>query len=207
MYKESDFSKCLFNPFKQDVFIEYPQLNKIKEIDHSIDSRLMRYIICVYDYRSPIVLHNRELKIRKQVAAEFVGYDLQKDNLRVIFNIEEDYVAKAIDTFLKSFIHSRTWYMICCNENIFWEYGQRMLKPVGINDDESGKKMSEKDIISAMQAKTKLSEDMAAIDERLDAAYKRLYGNESMDKFMAGATTPEKIAVERFNNSKNVHKN
>jgi len=74
-----------------------------------------------------------------------------------------------------------------------------MLMPVG-NMGEEGKKLSEKDLISAMQAKTKLSEDMAAIDERLDAAYKRLYGNESLDKFISGATTPERIAFERKNN-------
>lgn len=203
MYKESDFSKCLFNPCTPNIFVTYPQLNKIKDIDSRIDSRLMKYIICVYDYRSPIVVHNRELKIRKQVAAEFCGYDFVKEDLKYLFNIDEDYVLKAIDTFLKSFIHSRIWYMICCNENIFWEYGQRMLKPVGIMDEEGGKKLSEKDLISAMQAKTKLSEDMAAIDERLDAAYKRLYGNESLDKFISGATTPERIAFER--KQSNVH--
>lgn len=199
MYKEAEFNKCLFSPCVDDVFKEYPQLNKIKSIDSRIDNKLMKYIICVYDYRSPVVVHNRELKIRKQVAAEFCGYDMQKDKLSIIFNIEEDYILQAIDVFLKSFIHSRVWYMITCNENIFWEYGQRMLKPVGINDEDSGKKMSEKDIIAAMQAKTKLSEDMAAIDERLDAAYKRLYGNESLNKFISGATTPERIAYERKN--------
>lgn len=200
MYKELEFSKCLFNPFVDDVFKSYPQLGKIKAIDKKIDNKLMKYIICVYDYRSPIVIHNRELKIRKQVAAEFAGYNVLEEDLKYLFNIEEEYVLKAIDTFLKSFIHSRTWYMICCNENIFWEYGQRMLKPVGVMEEEGGKKLSEKDLIAAMQAKTKLSEDMSAIDERLDAAYKRLYGNESIDKFISSATTPERIAYERKNN-------
>lgn len=200
MYKEIEFSKCLFNPCVDNIFSTYPQLNKIKSIDKKVDDKLMKYIICVYDYRSPVVIHNRELKIRKQVAAEFCGYDVLKDDLKYLFNIEEEYVLKAIDLFLKSFIHSRIWYMICCNENIFWEYGQRMLKPVGTIDEDGGKKLSEKDLIAAMQAKTKLSEDMFAIDERLDAAYKRLYGNESLNKFISGATTPERIAAERKNN-------
>lgn len=199
MYKEIEFSKCLFNPCVNDMFSSYPQLGKIKDLSKQIDNKLMKYIVCVYDYRSPIVAHNRELKIRKQVAAEFCGYDYPKEDLKYLFNIEEDYVLQAIDMFLKSFIHSRVWYMICCNENIFWEYGQRMLMPVG-NMGEEGKKLSEKDLIAAMQAKTKLSEDMAAIDERLDAAYKRLYGNESLNKFISGATTPERVAFERKNN-------
>jgi hypothetical protein len=204
MYKESDFNKCLFNPCVEDIFSTYPQLKKVKSVGTQIDNKLMKYIICVYDYRSPIVVHNRELKIRKQVAAEFSGYDVLNGNLKYLFNLEEDYIIQAIDTFLKSFIHSRVWYMICCNEQIFWEYGQRMLMPVGAIE-EGGKKLSEKDLIAAMQAKTKLSEDMAAIDERLDAAYKRLYGNELIDKFLSGATTPERIAAER--KQSNVQKN
>lgn len=201
MYKESEFSKCIFNPCVVDMFVEYPQLGKIQSISYKIDNKLMKYIVCVYDYRSPIVTNNRELKIRKQLAAEFVGYDMQKEDVRSIFNIEENYLLQAIDTFLKSFIHSRTWYMICCNESIFWEYGQRMLAAVS-NKDEGGKAMTGKAVTEAMILKTKLSEDMAAIDERLDAAYKRLYGDEQSNKFIKGATTPERIAAER-----NVHKN
>lgn len=199
MYKESEFNRCLFNPCVKDMFVAYPQLVKIKDVSNKVDNKLMKYIVCVYDYRSPIVAHNRELKIRKQVAAEFCGYDFIKEDLKYLFNIEADYVLLAIDLFLKSFIHSRVWYMICCNENIFWEYGQRMLSPVA-NKDDAGKPMTEKAITEAMALKTKLSEDMASIDERLDAAYKRLYGNESLDKFISGATTPERIAFERKNN-------
>lgn len=196
MYSKKDFDRCLFNPMVDDVFAAYPQLSKIKSISNSIDDRMMKYIICVYDYRSPIVINNRELKIRKQVAAELCGYNLQQDDLRYLFGIETDYVLQAVDTFLKSFIHSRLWYMICCNENIFWEYGQRMLMPVS-NNDESGKPMTEKAITETMALKTKLSDDMQSIDERLDAAYKRLYGNEPIEKFLTGGTTPERIAIER----------
>ena len=203
MYSEKDFNKCLFNPCVGDMFASYSQLNKIQSIDRSIDNRLMKYIACVYDYRSPIAESNRDLRIRKQVAAEFVGYDLQKDDLKSIFDLSIDYILQAVDFFLKHFIHNRTWYMICCNENIFYEYGQRMFTPVS-NKDEGGKAMTEKATTEAMVLKTKLSDDMATIDERLDAAYKRLYGNESMDKFISGATTPESIAFER---AKNVRKN
>ena len=204
MFKQSDFSRCLFNPFLEDLFKEYKQLSVFKDISKMIDNRLMKYIIVVYDYNSPIVLKYRDLKIRKQQAAEFCGYDIMKDTMDIIFNLEEDYMLKAVDLFLKKFIHNRTWYMICANESIFWEYGQRMLKPVG-SEEEGGKKLSEKDLIAAMQAKTKLSEDMSAIDERLDSGYKRLYGDENMRRFTNRATTPESIARER--QEKNVQSN
>lgn len=195
-YLERDFNKCLFNPFVVDLFEEYSQLKEIKDISPYISNKLMKYIIAVYDYKSPIVINNRELKIRKQLAAEFAGYDLMKDDLKPIFELSADHVIKAVDLFLKKFIHSRIWYMICCNENIFFEYGQRMLTPVA-GKSEDGKPMTEKAITEAMVLKTKLSDDMATIDERLDAAYKRLYGGEQVDKFLSGSTTPERMALER----------
>lgn len=196
MFKPSDFSKCLFNPYTEDLFKSYKQLSLIKEINNNIDNKLMKYIIVLYDYNSPIVIKFRDLKVRKQQAAEFCGYDLYSETTNRIYNLSEDYILEAVDMFLKKFIHNRTWYMICSNESIFWEYGKRMLKPVG-GEDEGGRKLSEKDLIAAMQAKTKLSEDMAAIDERLDAAYKRLYGDENINRFINKSTTPESIARER----------
>lgn len=199
MYSDKEFSKCLFSPCVVDMFVSYSQLSKIQNISKSIDNKLMKYIVCVYDYRSPIAESNRDLRIRKQVAAEFVGYDLQKDDVKIIFDLSIDYILQAVDTFLKHFIHNRVWYMICCNENIFYEYGQRMFMPVS-NKDGDGKSMTEKATTEAMVLKTKLSDDMATIDERLDAAYKRLYGNENMNKFISGATTPESIAFERAKN-------
>jgi len=196
MYRSEDFKKCLFNPCVIDIFDAYEQLGKIKAISDKIDDKLMKYIVCVYDYRSPIVINNRELKIRKQLGAEMAGYNMQSNELTALFNIEYDYVLAAIDTFLKSFIHSRTWYMICSNESAFWEYGQRMLSPVGTISEDGGKKMSEKDIMAAMALKTKLSEDMLAIDERLDASYKKLYGDD-VNRMVNRGTTPETIAKER----------
>ena len=196
MFKQSDFSKCLFNPYTEDLFKTYKQLSVFKDISINIDDKLMKYIIVVYDYNSPIVLKYRDLKVRKQQGAEFSGYSVLDESMQSIFNLEEEYMLKAVDLFLKKFIHNRTWYMICANESIFWEYGQRMLKPVGA-EEEGGKKLSEKDLIAAMQAKTKLSEDMSSIDERLDSGYKRLYGDENMGRFTNRATTPESIARER----------
>ncbi len=195
-YLEKDFKNCLFNPCVIDLFDEYPQLKELKDISPYVSNKLMKYIISVYDYKSPIVINNRELKIRKQLAAEFAGYDLMNDDLKPMFELSADHVIKAVDLFLKKFIHSRVWYMICCNENIFFEYGQRMLTPVS-GKSEDGKPMTEKAITEAMVLKTKLSDDMATIDERLDAAYKRLYGGEQVDKFLSGSTTPERMAFER----------
>lgn len=80
MYKESDFSKCLFNPLSENLFSVYPQLTSIKDAWPAITEKTMKYIICVYDYRSPIVTQNREIKIRKQVEAELSGYNIIKDD-------------------------------------------------------------------------------------------------------------------------------
>jgi len=199
MYKSEDFKKCLFDPFKSDIFKSYEQLSVIKSVSGEINDKLMKYIIVVYDYNSPIVYKNRDLKTRKQQGAEFAGYDLMNDGaINGIINLEYDYVVDAIDLFLKRFIHNRIWYMISCNESIFWEYGKRMMSPVSAKDD-AGKSMTEKAVTEAMVLKTKLSEDMQSIDERLDSSYKRLYGDENSNKFLNRATTPEIVAKERHN--------
>lgn len=191
MYSEKEFSKCLFPPTVVDMFVAYPQLEAIRQLSDQIDNKLMKYIVCVYDYRSPIVVNNRDLRIRKQLAAEFAHIT---EDQEALFAGAYDYLMDAIDLFLRKFIHNRIWALICCNENLFYEYSKRVLQP--ISNVEGGKQMSDKDIIAAMASKTTLSENMASISDRLDVDYKKLYGDEVI-KFANRATSPEQMAIDR----------
>lgn len=186
-----DFSKCLFNPNKKDLFVAYPNLMTIK----GITEKLMRYIIMVYDYNSPLVKEHRDLKLRKQEAAKLSGYDLDKDRayLDLLYALRDDIALKAVDKFLKEFIHSRLWYRICGDEHLYWEAGLRMLKSVETDDSK------DKDSIASLKAKAELGENMQEIDLRLDAAYKKLYGDDIVH-FIRKPSTPETIAQERRNN-------
>jgi hypothetical protein len=188
---DKEFGKCLFDPRVVDMFVEYPSLGEFQGIDARVDNRLMKYISCVYDYKSPIVIHNRDSKVRKRVGAQYAGYDESKEDVETLYGLKEDYLLLAVDIFLKNFIHNRTWNLIVCNESLFYEYSKRILEPVG-KDEKKG----DKDVISAMLSKTTLSENMASICDRLDIDYKKLYG-EDIDRMSNFATSPYSIAYER----------
>lgn len=177
MYKDQDFNKTLFNPLKKgSIFEAYPRLEKLKDI--GVDERLVKYIICVYDYNSPFVRDYKDLKLRKQTAAQFVGYDLGKDAslLDDLFDFKNSTFIDAVDIFLKEFINSMLYYGICANEQTYWEYGKRMMQPIDAADSK------EKDIISAIATKSKLSEDMANIRGRIENDYRKLYGDDDLEK-------------------------
>lgn len=146
----------------------------------------------VYDFNSPLVREYRDLKLRKQEAAKLAGYDIQKDiqYLNTLYSLQDEVALKTVDTFLKEFIHSRLWYRICGDEHLYWEAGLRMLKTI----EEDTK---DKDGMAVLKAKAELGEKMQEIDMRLDAAYKKLYG-EDVGQFMSKASTPELIAQERM---------
>jgi hypothetical protein len=79
--------------------------------------------------------------------------------------------------------------MICANEQTFFEYSKRMMKPV----EEAGAK--EKDLMSAIAIKSKLSEDMDAINNRLDSYYDKLYGDADLkNKVQKVRISPESMS-------------
>jgi hypothetical protein len=79
--------------------------------------------------------------------------------------------------------------MICANEQTFFEYSRRMMKPVEEKD------AKEKDLMSAIAIKSKLSEDMDAINNRLDSYYDKLYGdNDLKNKVQKVKISPESMS-------------
>lgn len=188
MYSEADFIKCAINPCKKNLFEYYPRLMTIK----SINEKLVRYIIATYDYNSPIVREIRDLRLRKQAAATFAGYDLGTDSkyLDSIFDLTDPVATVAIDTYVKEFLYNRLWARICGDEQHYWQCFKRMMKP--INDGgESGK---DKDTLDAFNKMAGLGATMQEIDLRLDSAYKRLYGDEDYTKFLSKRALPEDMS-------------
>ena len=188
MYTERDFNKCLFNPCKKDLFVVYPRLMTIK----NIKEKLIRYVIAVYDYNSPIVKEYRDLRIRKQQAAEFAGYNLSSDGdyLESLFSLKDNDALDCIDRFIKEFINSRLWARIMADEEFYWQTFKRMTKP--IEDSTDGR---DKANVDAFLSKGKLGEEMEKIELRIDAAYRKLYGDEDASKFVVKRATPEDMAA------------
>lgn len=183
-YQSSDFSRCLFDPTKKGLLKAYQRLNNIG----IIDEKLLKYIICAYDFNSPFVKEYKDLKLRKQSAAQFAGFSLENDDLEYLFDFKNEDIVNAIDVYLKEFMCTMLWYGIVANEQVYYEYGKRMMQPIEDKDTK------EKDVMSAISIKSKLSEDMANIRGRIEADYKKLYGDDELEKVI----TQKKFRPENY---------
>lgn len=166
-YTQSSFDNCKYNPLIKDFKTKYKELFKMVPDSFVGDSeKLLRYVCLMYDPKSPLIQDSASIEMRQRSAAQYAGYDLA-ENLESIFELSDLDIIDVIDTFLKVHIHERLWYMICVNERTFYEYGKRSFMP--IKWDEGTKEQA------AISIKTKLSEDMASINERIESDYRILY--------------------------------
>ena len=189
IFTSEDFSKMLFNPFKIKGSIKkkYSKLNMFKSFDDAED-KLIKYVLYIYDVNTPLKEHFPDLKIRKEQAALLSGYDLKDETLNSIFFFTNSKVLSMVDEFLKK-QNNRVWSMIVSNEQTFFEYQTKLLRPVDGDRD--------KDILQALQIKSKIMDDLNTINERLDSYYMKLYGEDEtlLNKIKSDKRlTPEYIA-------------
>jgi len=184
-YRKKDFINCKYNPMEEAFDTSVVEL---VPADYTGDPvKLMRYIILMYDPGSKLTRDTSNLEMRKNTAAVLAGYDLGMEEMEDIFELKDELVAEAIDRFLKFEIKERLWYLIQGNEQTFYEYGKRLLQPVKWND-------REKDMIAGISLKTKLSEDMAALNDRIENDYRKLYAD---DESLMKIVTKKKWSPEQ----------
>lgn len=194
-YTEKDFAGCLFNPLKKDLFKTYPRLTEITTgVPSDNKEKVAKYVMSMYDPQSPLIKEYRDIRMRKQTCASLAGFDLSKEEkyLTGVFSLADKNILAGVNTFLRNFIHSRLWYMICAREQTIYEYAERMLKPV---DSKDGDK--EKDLMSAIAIKSKLSEDMARMNELLEQDYLKYFGGDvDLAKAARKSFSPEDMATK-----------
>lgn len=184
-FSTKDFENCLFNPVTKDLLKEHPELAKVSK-----DEKLLRYIIALYDPGSPIVRRNRDLVVRKHHAAAFAGYDPVKDAgyMQTLYSLKDAGLRGAVVKFLTTFSFPREWFMLQANLQTYYEYGERMMEPIVKQDGEK-----EKDELAAISIKSKLSQDMEVLNDRIEKGYRKIFGDET-DKLMD--KTPARTSVE-----------
>jgi len=207
VYRESSFSNCMFNPLvKGKMLKEYPRLTEIISTDwndNHIDE-LIRYIICVYDPKSPLAIQERDLNYRKGVAADLAGMDMDdKEFLQSVFScslsltslpIEEilngksgDCISDLIMRFLMRFIKSKEWAAIVIVENCFWESAKKLMEPITGKDS--------KQELEAVQKKSAIKDELDKDIARLDKYYKSFFNEDDDLELMAKKrVTPESVA-------------
>jgi hypothetical protein len=189
-YTEKDFQRCVFNPLGKKRLSDtnlVDILNDIPDEKKGQEEGLLRYIVAMYDSASPLIKNEPDLEKRKIAAvkiANLVDSDITDD----LFSNRLDYVLKAINEYIRSYGQNRLWAMIVSETQRFWEYNYRLMKPVEGERD--------REILSSLEVKTKLAEELDKMNDRLDSYYKRLYGEdqELMDASKAKRWTPEFIA-------------
>ena len=179
-YQQQNFSRCFFNPLEKDLLKTYPKIGELLPEEVSEEDalahegdRLLRYILCLYDPKSPVVKDNPDLGSRKIAAAHAAGYNTTNDTakLELIYTCESEYMVGIIVNFLRQVVQSRVWASLQADEQTYWEFIYRMLLP--INRDKG-----DKDQVQAVAVKTKLSEDKESIMERIDNNWNKFIGDD-----------------------------
>jgi hypothetical protein len=190
-YSLDSFKNCLFNPLVKNLTEKYSTLLPLLPKGEN-GERVLRYILLIYDPKSPLIKDIRNIKARKQESARLAGFDLQKDSdfLDDLFSFKNKEAAAKAVLFLKEFIHNRTWSMIVSHEQTFYEYNERLMKPV---DDDGDAK--EKDVMATIVLKSKLVQDLKDIHSTLKEYYKEMFEDDDLrDKVINKRISPETMS-------------
>ena len=172
IYKNKDFIHCQFNPLIDGQILQaYPKLAEIIDPDwqdENTDS-ILRYIIMVYDPKSPLVLNERDLNYRKGIAIELANIvdELIAD---AVVNSTHIYSAALTIKYLMRFARSKEWAAICAFESAYWESIKEIIEPI------QGKNSREK--LDSVQKKAVIKQEIIEDIKRLDALYRTFFGED-----------------------------
>lgn len=189
-YKKDQFYACSFNPLVEGpIRNTYPDLNEIVDPEWPIDDTLeslLRFVIMVYDPKSPLVKTETDLNHRKDVAFELAGID-DEDLRMTIATHNHEFVPELIGRYLVRFAKSKEWAAICACEYCYWESIRKLMEPISAKDT--------KGELEAVQKKAAIKEEMDRDIARLDKYYEKFFGGDSEleTKIRKNYTSPEKM--------------
>lgn len=177
MIPDREFSKMEFNPnTKKGLYQLYP---KLENILGKSDEKMVKYILLMYDIKSPLKDYYPDLQKRKEIAAVMAGYNMDKDDVTGLFEfkikdddneyVPYDELLNLTISYLK-YQNNWVWSMVVSNEQAFYEYNKRVMMPVDGNRD--------KDILQAISIKTQIMTAQDEIYNRLQKYYKDMAGGD-----------------------------
>lgn len=178
IYKNSEFNSMSFNVFglrhSTDLLKEFPKMSLIKgfvEYSGADRDKYIRYVCYMYDKNSPIKDYYQDLYVRKEECARLAGFSTKsKGILEDVFDMKNEGVLTMINDFL-IFQNERVWSMYVSNEQTFYEYQRKLLRNVEGDRD--------KDVLQALQIKSKLMNDMDEINSRMESYLRSLTGDDA----------------------------
>lgn len=185
MYTEKDFKECFINPLKKNIS-EDERVSEMFSIlcDMPQCEAIVRFLIAIFDPCSPYVRDITDHVERKRSAAQ--DFEIEDIDDMVVFSNYE--VVQAANWFLRTCIRSMDWAIIQANTETFWEYQLRLMTPVKTTAE-----LRDKDIMSAIQVKSKLAEDLSLISDRIQKHTRIFYGG---DEQIVKAASKTKFSSE-----------
>lgn len=183
----------MFNPLTEEqIRWASPLLWEIIKPEWEEDENLepiVRYVIMVYDPRSPLVINERDLNQRKGLAGDLAHIPEDAAIRECIFNCSYAFISELIIAYMQRFVKTKEWAAICAFEATYWEGIRELILP--IEGDNSKQKLE------SVQKKSAIKEALLTDISRLETLYKSFTGND--DELLKRAKTrltPEAIAMK-----------
>lgn len=196
LFVEEDFQKMKFNVYalgkKKDILKALPALRRYESFvnySHPEDKdkdRLIKYVLLMYDMKSPYIGLYADLQERKEAVATSLGFTIDSDRVDEIFNLEDEGMLAMILEFMRD-QNWMKWQLLCSCEQTFYEYQEVILNPVK-------NYKTDKDRLGAVQLKSQMMTDCDSIIERIDKYYQDIFGDgEIVEKATGRTSSPESM--------------
>jgi hypothetical protein len=177
---DADFGRLKFAVHKtkptDDILKKIPGLGVVSGFVNyqSPDAtKVIRYCCFMYDSGSPFISMFPDVVKRKQECALYSGFSsIDSDIVNNLFSFTDPAFLEMVHQFLV-YQNNRIWSMIVSSEQTFYEYQQKLLRPVTDAD-------GDKNLLQATQIKSKLMQDCDDINARLESYYRRFYGDDEV---------------------------
>lgn len=189
-YRPEDFRGCQFNPLTMGPMLTaYPLLSDAMKSEWLYEEKidlLIRYVMMVYDPKSPLVSDERDLNRRKRMALDMLEVTEEETQEKWIQH-DHPFLADFITCFLSRFLKSREYAMLQAIDFKFWESIKLTMQSI------SGKNSKEE--LEALQKKSIAADEMDKDIKRLEALHKQYFMDDlDLVRKVKKRITPEGIA-------------
>ena len=181
LFSEHDFKDLTINPFDDNLANNRVVSQLFGKLSPS-DEKLLRYIILLYDNKSPLRQKIPLLSDRKKECAELSKIS-RKDE---VFDLSYPNMITYVSKYLR-YQQSKAWSILMANEEVLWQYQSELLTPITTFKND-------KDKLQALEIKSKLMAECDAIIKRIESYEEKLFGDNLDKKDEILAMTPENIA-------------
>ena len=182
-FDSGDSDKVLKMPEFEDV--ELDRLHKQQLV------QIIKYLVLMYDKHSPLVSKYPDLETRKEKAIDLAGinFGTQRKLIERLTSLNDDDLLTVVAQMLRK-QGEQDFSLLISQEQLFYELLQNVLDPIESDSD--------KDQMTALEKKAKLSGMLEEVGERIEKYRARYYrGDDDMEEKVRKhyRLTPENIAA------------